>query len=143
MTALETEEKAEPEDGAKDDDEDDESPTKDDFKAWSTGKNIKGKQFEEDIPNATNQAMLATNLCLSLSLVRGTKAYDQTIFLDCVEQLHTPNWSVVRMERGFGGVGTVLDHKLLSLNSFRYQTVQPKRFAASNSLTEQFDASNC
>ena len=61
----------------------------------------------------------------------------------CVEQLHTPNWSVVRMERGFGGVGTVLDHKLLSLNSFRYQTVQPKQFVASNSLTEQFDASNC
>ena len=73
-----------------DDDEDDESPTRDDFMAWSTGKNITGKQqFEDDIPNATNQAMLATNLCLSLSLVQGTKAYDQTIFLDCVEQLHT------------------------------------------------------
>ena len=65
--------------------------------------------------------------------------YSRTRYRSVWVELTEFNWSVVRMERGFGGGGTVLDHKLLSLNSFNEQTAELEQFERRTVAKEQFE----
>ena len=66
------------------------SDAKRNLKGWTEAKNVQFQtSFKEDVESATSQAVLATNLCVSLSLIQGTKSLDRQVYLDCVGHLHT------------------------------------------------------
>ena len=57
---------------------------------WGGSKNMEDvAKFEDDVSNHANHALLATNLCMSLSIVQGINTQNRDLYLSCLKQLHT------------------------------------------------------